>query len=588
MNINKRLKSAMFAGFLMMVGACNELAIRGVASVAPVTIPCIGTGTPFAGGDGSIATPYQVCSLAQFNNVRAYSTKNFIQVGDIDLGACEVYVPIPVFSGNYDGQSFQLQNLCHHQAADNLGLFVTASGTFKNITMTGVNIQGWSQIGSLVGVYTGESIINCSAAGALIGHGYIGGLVGQVTSATISDSSANVSVTTAGQLHAGGLIGQLGNNSFISNCSASGNVSNIGGLYTGGLIGDVGNSSPITDSKASGTVTGNGGIYVGGLIGQLGTDSSVTNCTTSGAVSATGGGPAGGLIGNVLANSPITNSSTSGNISSSGPVGGLIGTVTSSAPITSCSASGTVTANGGSQVGGLIGEINGTLTLSDSYTNGNIVATGAGDVGGLVGWSTGGATISNSFSTSSVSASLSLVVGGLIGYADINSHITDDFSTGAVTGGTDVGGLIGTLGHGSTVLRVFTSGPVTGTDYVAGIIGTTTSGAVTPSHVNYGYSSSAITTGGAHVDTVMNDIDVAHNTNEGLYFFNNITGFAGSDHQILTAIAFQTQASFTTIGAPQNFDFVTPAWAMSESGLPYQTPVQTWVCGVRATGIICQ
>ena len=50
---------------------------------------CDTLGDPFGGGDGSVASPYLICSAAQVNNVSitAYEAKHFLLYENVDLNS---------------------------------------------------------------------------------------------------------------------------------------------------------------------------------------------------------------------------------------------------------------------------------------------------------------------------------------------------------------------------------------------------------------------------------------------------------------------------------------------------------------------
>ncbi|MEA1986200.1 MAG: GLUG motif-containing protein, partial [Candidatus Marinimicrobia bacterium] len=106
----------------------------------------------------------------------------------------------------------------------------------------------------------------------------------------------------------------------------------------------------------------------------------------------------------------------------------------------------------------------------DSVGLRNLDITGDYYVGGLVGWNDSSSTVSNSYSTGSVSGNAS-IVGGLVGY-NISSTVSNSYSTGSVSGsGEYVGGLVGYNVTSSTVSNSYSTGSVSGGTYVGGLVG---------------------------------------------------------------------------------------------------------------------
>jgi hypothetical protein len=95
----------------------------------------------------------------------------------------------------------------------------------------------------------------------------IGGLVGGQIGGSIQKSYAtgDVTVTYGGSYGVGGLVGSMSSGAVVENSYATGDV-NAGWRYIGGLVGEN-RSSTISNSFASGNVTGSTGV--GGLVGRV-------------------------------------------------------------------------------------------------------------------------------------------------------------------------------------------------------------------------------------------------------------------------------------------------------------------------------
>jgi filamentous hemagglutinin family protein len=367
-------------GFLTINGN-GYTVINSLGAVGSVT------GTDLQGMNGGLAGNYALGS-----NIDASATSGW------NGGAG--FVPVSTFTGTFDGLGHTISGLFINRQTDYIGLFGNTSG-------------------SIFPPYLPFAIRNVGLVnGNITGNSYVGGLVGNIYSGTISNSYSGGTVTATGD-YGGGLVG-YNYNGFISNSYSGGTVAgttNVGGLvglnyYTGGAI---------SNSYSTGTVTASVG-YGGGLVGDNSGD--ISNSYSTGAVNVTNvtgyGGYGGGLVGynhQVEGGGTISNSYSTGTVAGSGSYfGGLAGY--SYGDISNSYSTGGV--NGNSYVGGLVG-YNDTNTISNSYSTGAV--TGGNNVGGLVGYNYFG-TISNSY------------------------------STGAVTGGSDVGGLVG-YGYGGSITGSF-------------------------------------------------------------------------------------------------------------------------------------
>jgi hypothetical protein len=317
---------------------------------------------PFAGGSGTLADPYLICTLAQLDRIRgSFLTQNFSLRSDLDAsptnpsspavkgsawdngglgwnpiggcgadGACNTADDAP-FLGTFAGNGHTISNLYIRRTnQDGVGLFgmMSTSGTavqLRGLTLANVNITGQSQVGAAVGFARG-SIDHCVSSGTVAGSASsvdsVGGLVGMMgtpggpqSTKTLSASSS--SATVSGVANVGGLAGHLEWGGAVSQSSASGTVT--AQVQVGGLVGYMYECN-INNSFASGPVKGVN--CIGGLVGFM-DFSNVGTSYASGAV--TGTDQVGGLIG-CGGNTPIAHSFAMGVASgSTTKVGGLIG-----------------------------------------------------------------------------------------------------------------------------------------------------------------------------------------------------------------------------------------------------------------------
>ena len=293
----------------------------------------------FAGGDGSVADPYQIETWEHLNNIRNHMSAHFVlnndltpetpgyathvKDGDTLANGGEGWAPVgnlsASFAGTLDGNQHVIIGLEMARVNEGgVGLFgaMESSATVKNLRLLNINISGGNYTGGVVGLSVG-TLLNVTVQGEVIGTGTLtGGVVG---GSGLNGQLTRVSFygTVIGRDQTGGLVGQ--NLSTIELTSARAHVT--GAASTGGAIGD--NGASISRLFSTGQV--NGTDYVGGLVGR--TLANVHDSYSSAQVTATNG-VAGGLIGSV-GSTPndveIKNSYSTGSVSGNSVSGGLVG-----------------------------------------------------------------------------------------------------------------------------------------------------------------------------------------------------------------------------------------------------------------------
>ncbi len=350
----------------------------------------------FAGGSGTAEDPYLVATADQLNKVRKYRDCHFKQILDIDLadflrgsesgwspiGANNVYVQEPAFSGSYDGNSKKIKNLfIYLPDRDHVGLFgLTADAEIKNLDLENADVRGRGSVGILAGAPAGTKIINCRSSG-IVNGGACGGLSGACGSTDNNDcfiQDCFSSATVSGKGVAGGLICAADAVTIVSSCSYSGIITSEG--YAGGIIGylwglSAERKSIVKDCFAEGEVYGKD--WVGGLVGYT-SFAEVLSSHASGKVRGKSG--VGGLVG--LNTSVITDCFADSTVEGESMVGGLVGKNTfgnESGSIARCFATGAVVGN--NYAGGFVGMNN--VTVADSYSKGSV--SGQNSIGGFCG-----------------------------------------------------------------------------------------------------------------------------------------------------------------------------------------------------------
>mgnify|MGYP002528581835 CR=1 FL=1 len=204
------------------------------------------------------------------------------------------------------------------------GLFSYASGTIKNLTLTGV-VNGSSNIGALVNRTSGDL--------------------------TVDNCVIDVDVTGSGSSNVGGI---MGTNAYSKSITIRNSVykGNVTGTYVGGMIGFINTGYPITleNNTNEGTVTSPSG-NAGGIAGHIMNaptpiTGTIRGCTNNGTVTAKNF--AGGILGyTTVTGWAIVDCTNTGAVTGATAGGILGGTNVTGVVVENCQNSGTVTGNGG-------------------------------------------------------------------------------------------------------------------------------------------------------------------------------------------------------------------------------------------------
>ena len=268
------------------------------------------------------------------------------------------------FNGTFNGNGYTISNITFsNDKMDHVGLFgYSKDAEFNNVTLKNVNVSGKNYVGGLLGNGNNVSITGCSIESGnsiISGSTYVGGLVGGISSnSSVINSYAIGDVN--GSSNVGSLIGDMTYSS-VSNSYATGNVTGSSNSV-GGFVGRLSHSS-ISDSYATGNEIGNSNV--GGFVGYS-SGSSVFNSSATGNV--TGNSTSsivGGFIGNMSSDSFVYNSYATGNAigntignSTSCIVGGFVGSIYSNSSVYNSYATGNATGNvtrSGDNVSGFVG-----------------------------------------------------------------------------------------------------------------------------------------------------------------------------------------------------------------------------------------
>ncbi|MFC3959196.1 right-handed parallel beta-helix repeat-containing protein [Halovivax cerinus] len=204
--------------------------------------------------------------------------------------------------------------------AGSTGTASTLEDARSSVSVTADPDSGTSA-GGLVGSFDGE-LLDSSASGEVSGAGDVGGLVGTLDGEIVGSSASG---TVTGDSPVGGLVGVAYDDGTISESRASGDVEGENTL--GGLLGV--NRGSVVDSYATGTVTMTSAydLAAGGLVGAVQSDGTVNRSYATGDVS--GDDDIGGLVGRIGDSGAIDRSYATGAVSGNGGLGGLVGAITS-------------------------------------------------------------------------------------------------------------------------------------------------------------------------------------------------------------------------------------------------------------------
>jgi filamentous hemagglutinin family protein len=413
---------------------------------------------------------------------------------------------LPALMGTFDGNSKTITGLNVDQDYNaNIG-FVgrLIGGTIENLTIAGVTLNGYQNIGGVAGLMRGATFVLDNNPRNANEGSYSDGATIINTSVTGFNYSVTNTFDTAwnklndiGYYNIGGLVGYAMDNSVISHASSAGTITmnltantydsnngwgqTVGGYEIGGLvgqaygdnivIGNVSSSVAATLTSVTDTTPNNHNRLdfedIGGLIGYFSAknfygSSSLTNASATGAISIT-----------------TTVLDSNNNRSYIGYVGGLVGD-TEGVVFTTLSATNNITTTGYDveDIGGLVGYSYGSI-YSGLMRSGNITINAsdtthqngyAGYIGGLIGDSDND-TISNATVSGTIALATDYAgyVGGAVGYASYTNMDSVASSVGIdavnTSSGQNFGGLVGYLeGENNNDNRISIQKYIYGTD----------------------------------------------------------------------------------------------------------------------------
>ena len=217
-------------------------------------------------GNGTEADPYQISTAADLTQV--YRKGYYKLMNDIDLtDYINQFSPSEGWQSigrdgsetiHFDGDGHKVTGLWCNTTRDNTGLFSCfANGNIKNLTVetaSGKQVKGGANTGILIGKMINGTIENCHVSGIVADGTPVGGIVGLLDSGSISQSQANVTISTTGATsYVGGIVGEITSGT-VDQCVTTGALTATGSeSYVGGIIGR--NRATVTNCYSTAKVT---------------------------------------------------------------------------------------------------------------------------------------------------------------------------------------------------------------------------------------------------------------------------------------------------------------------------------------------
>ncbi len=315
-------------------------------------------------GDGSVTTPYLLCSAADIYLLSQEPSdwdKNFLLGADIDLSQhysdggtefkigscistndsthtalCNDATSAP-FTGTLDGAGHSISNFVLTSFATRYqGLFAyTHNATLKNLRVLNTRPVGTSYIGGVVAVARSTTFEDMEVSVTIEGGQlpFAGGLVGVAYDGEIRRVQLSVSINGQNNWFSGGVAGYTRGTTLIEKVSVCGSI--LGMWQTAGMVG-VADGVTIRQSKSSANVTQySGGAYTAGLIAISNNAQSddfytvIEDSYVTGSVLQAGSWGAfnGGLVARAYRHLEIKRSYTTGSLTGQDQVGGLVGSL---------------------------------------------------------------------------------------------------------------------------------------------------------------------------------------------------------------------------------------------------------------------
>ncbi len=151
---------------------------------------------------------YTDSTVTTYGNINGDSTTSGLLV---ELTTGKGFKPIESFSGAFEGYAFTISNLMINRSDDNnVGLFNNLKGSIKGLKMRDSSVIGHSYVGTLVGIVSNYSTVkNVDITGSTVtGYQYVGGIAGNLanTGCGLTDFVFSGTVNANGYA-SGGVVG---------------------------------------------------------------------------------------------------------------------------------------------------------------------------------------------------------------------------------------------------------------------------------------------------------------------------------------------------------------------------------------------
>lgn len=379
-------------------------------------------------------------------------------LADIDCGGATI-APVAAFAGIFDGKDHKIYNYAVVSKEATAGLFLSISGTVKNVVLGSKDGKAWDNFSSV------------SFDGSVETTSHIGGLCADLSGTLENVKSFTkvvVAINNGAAMAVGGIVASISSPAVVRGCENAAQIEETivamaDGAWVGGVVGHANNADILIENcvnSADLEFGAQNGKYImyGGIVGCSHKGATVDGCQNLGAVkfnqsiAETGGTymMIAGIAGALYTGSIVRNSVNKGEVSSNrmqvSRIGGIVGTLNSK--------------------GIIEGNTNdGNVIIKQDYANDNWQA--AGGICGFQEKESADNIIRNNINNGKVSIEVEnatthankVTAGGIIGYGVLGLTVSGNVNNGEVslvnkgTGAAYAGGIAGAFkGAGSALV----------------------------------------------------------------------------------------------------------------------------------------
>lgn len=379
-------------------------------------------------------------------------------LADIDCGGATI-APIAAFAGIFDGKDHKIYNYAVVSKEATAGLFLSISGTVKNVVLGSKDGKAWDNFSSV------------SFDGSVETTSHIGGLCADLSGTLENVKSFTkvvVAINNGAAMAVGGIVASISSPAVVRGCENAAQIEETivamaDGAWVGGVVGHANNADILIENcvnSADLEFGAQNGKYImyGGIVGCSHKGATVDGCQNLGAVkfnqsiAETGGNymMIAGIAGALYTGSIVRNSVNKGEVSSNrmqvSRIGGIVGTLNSK--------------------GIIEGNTNdGNVIIKQDYANANWQA--AGGICGFQEKESADNIIRNNINNGKVSIEVEnatthankVTAGGILGYGVLGLTVSGNVNNGEVslvnkgTGAAYAGGIAGAFkGAGSALV----------------------------------------------------------------------------------------------------------------------------------------